>query len=137
MGAALAEDLAWKLPDAVIYPTGGGTGLIGMWKAFDEMERLGWIGPQRPRMIVVQAAGCAPIVKAFAERKTTAERWENAATYASGLRAPKQIVDAQNLANVRESRGDVIAVTDDVMWASAQEIGRADGLFVCPEGAAA
>ncbi|MDQ5872808.1 MAG: threonine synthase, partial [Acidobacteriota bacterium] len=136
MGYELAEDLAWKLPDAVIYPTGGGTGLIGMWKAFAEMERLGWIGAERPRMIVVQAAGCAPIVKAFEEGKPTAERWANAATYASGLRVPKPFADALILANVRESNGDAIAVYDDEMRAAEEEIGRAEGLFVCPEGAA-
>ena len=136
MGYELAEDLGWTLPDAVIYPTGGGTGLIGMWKAFAEMERLGWIGPKRPRMIVVQAAGCAPIVKAFAEGKATAERWENAATYASGLRVPKPFADSLILANVRESGGDAIAVSDDEMRAAEEEIGRAEGLFVCPEGAA-
>ena len=136
MGYELAEDLAWKLPDAVIYPTGGGTGLIGMWKAFEEMERLGWIGSERPRMIVVQAAGCAPIVKAFSEGKAAAERWENAATYASGLRVPKPFADFLILAIVRESGGDAIAVSDDEMRASEEEIGRAEGLFVCPEGAA-
>jgi len=136
MGYELAEDLAWKLPDAVIYPTGGGTGLIGMWKAFAEMERLGWIGPERPKMIVVQAAGCAPIVKAFAEGKAAAERWENAATYASGLRVPKPFADFLILAIVRESGGDAIAVSDDEMRDAEEEIGRAEGLFVCPEGAA-
>lgn len=136
MGYELAEDFAWKLPDAVIYPTGGGTGLIGMWKAFAEMERLGWIGPERPKMIVVQAAGCAPIVKAFAEGKPVAERWENAATYASGLRVPKPFADFLILAIVRESGGDAIAVSDDEMRAAEEEIGRAEGLFVCPEGAA-
>ncbi len=136
MGYELAEDLAWKLPDAVIYPTGGGTGLIGMWKAFAEMERLGWIGPERPKMIVVQAAGCAPIVKAFAEGKAAAERWENAATYASGLRVPKPFADFLILAIVRESGGDAIAVSDDEMRTAEEEIGRAEGLFVCPEGAA-
>ncbi|MDQ5858261.1 MAG: threonine synthase, partial [Acidobacteriota bacterium] len=136
MGYELAEDLAWKLPDAVIYPTGGGTGLIGMWKAFAEMERLGWIGPERPKMIVVQAIGCAPIVKAFAEGKPVAERWDNAATYASGLRVPKPFADFLILAIVRESGGDAIAVSDDEMRGAEEEIGRAEGLFVCPEGAA-
>jgi threonine synthase len=136
MGYELAEDLRWELPDAVIYPTGGGTGLIGMWKAFEEMERLGWIGSKRPRMIVVQAAGCAPVVKAFAEGKPAAERWENAATYASGLRVPKPFADFLILAYVRESGGEAVAVTDDEMRAADDEIGGAEGLFVCPEGAA-
>jgi threonine synthase len=136
MGYELAEDLRWELPDAVIYPTGGGTGLIGMWKAFEEMERLGWIGSKRPRMISVQAEGCAPIVKAFAEGRTSAERWENAATYASGLRVPKAFADFLILADVRESSGDAVAVSDDEMRAAESEIGAAEGLFVCPEGAA-
>ncbi|HLN81888.1 MAG TPA: threonine synthase [Thermoanaerobaculia bacterium] len=136
MGYELAEDLRWELPDAVIYPTGGGTGLIGMWKAFEEMERLGWIGSKRPRMISVQAEGCAPIVKAFAEGRTSAERWENAATYASGLRVPKAFADFLILADVRESSGDAVAVSDDEMREAESEIGAAEGLFVCPEGAA-
>ncbi|HMA17126.1 MAG TPA: pyridoxal-phosphate dependent enzyme, partial [Thermoanaerobaculia bacterium] len=120
----------------VIYPTGGGTGLIGMWKAFEEMERLGWIGAERPRMIVVQAEGCAPVVRAFAEGRTSSERWENAATYASGLRVPKAFADFLILADVRASGGDAIAVSDDEMRAAEDEIGAAEGLFVCPEGAA-
>lgn len=136
MGYELAEEFGWDLPDAVIYPTGGGTGLIGMWKAFAEMERLGWIGPNRPRMIVVQAAGCAPVVKAFAGGKAVAERWEHAATYASGLRVPKPFADFLILAGIRESGGDAIAVTDDEMRAAEDEIGASEGLFVCPEGAA-
>jgi threonine synthase len=136
MGYELAEDFGWELPDAVIYPTGGGTGLIGMWKAFFEMERLGWIGPKRPRMIAVQAAGCAPIPKAFAEGRAVAEKWENAATYASGLRVPKPFADFLILAILRESDGDAIAVTDDEMRAAEAEIGETEGLFVCPEGAA-
>jgi threonine synthase len=107
-----------------------------MWKAFAEMERLGWIGPERPKMIVVQADGCAPIVKAFEEGRAAAERWENAATYASGLRVPKPFADFLILAIVRESGGDAIAVSDDEMRAAEAEIGRAEGLFVCPEGAA-
>ena len=136
MGYELAEDLGWELPDAILYPTGGGTGLIGMWKAFEEMERLGWIGANRPRMISVQAAGCAPIVEAFAAGRETARRWENAATYASGLRVPKPFADALILANVKESGGDAVAVTDEEMRAAEREIGKAEGLFVCPEGAA-
>ncbi|HEX9287695.1 MAG TPA: threonine synthase [Thermoanaerobaculia bacterium] len=136
MGYELAEDFGWKLPDALIYPTGGGTGLIGMWKAFSEMERLGWIGSKRPRMIAVQAAGCAPIPKAFALGQAVAEKWENAATYASGLRVPKPFADFLILAIVRESGGDAIEVTDDEMRAAETEIGETEGLFVCPEGAA-
>ena len=136
MGYELAEDFHWELPGAVIYPTGGGTGLIGMWKAFEEMERLGWIGAERPRMIVVQAEGCAPVVRAFAEGRTSSERWENAATYASGLRVPKAFADFLILADVRASGGDAIAVSDDEMRAAEDEIGAAEGLFVCPEGAA-
>ena len=136
MGYELAEDSGWQLPDAVIYPTGGGTGLIGMWKAFSEMERLGWIGSGRPRMIAVQAAGCAPIPKAFAEGKPVSDKWENAATYASGLRVPKPFADFLILSILRESGGDAIAVTDDEMRAAEEEIGETEGLFVCPEGAA-
>jgi threonine synthase len=136
LGYELAEDFGWDLPDAVIYPTGGGTGLIGMWKAFGEMERLGWIGRKRPRMIAVQAAGCAPIPKAFEEGKSVAEKWENAATYASGLRVPKPFADSLILAILRESDGDAVAVTDDEMRTAEEEIGQSEGLFVCPEGAA-
>lgn len=136
LGYELAEELEWQLPHAIIYPTGGGTGLIGMWKAFAEMEELGWIGPKRPRMIAVQAAGCAPIPKAFAEGRAVAERWENAQTRALGLRVPKPYADFLILAILRESKGDAIAVTDDEMGAAEREIGEKEGLFVCPEGAA-
>jgi threonine synthase len=136
MGYELAEDFAWELPDAILYPTGGGTGLIGMWKAFEEMETLGWIGSKRPRMISVQASGCAPIPKAFAEGKPVSEKWENAQTYASGLRVPKAFADFLILRDIRASHGDAIAVTDDEMRRAADEIGAAEGLFVAPEGAA-
>jgi threonine synthase len=136
MGYELAEEFGWVLPDALIYPTGGGTGLIGMWKAFAEMERLGWIGPERPRMIAVQAAGCAPIPRAFAEGNPVAERWDDARTYAAGLRVPKPFADFLILAILRESGGDAIAVEDDDMRRAEDEIGAAEGLFVCPEGAA-
>jgi len=136
MGYELAEDFGWELPDAILYPTGGGTGLIGMWKAFEEMEALGWIGEKRPRMISVQAAGCAPIPKAFAEGKPASEKWENAQTYASGLRVPKAFADFLILRDIRASNGDAIAVTDDAMRRAADEIGSTEGLFVCPEGAA-
>lgn len=137
MGYELAEDFAWELPDAIVYPTGGGTGLIGMWKAFAEMEELGWIGPERPRMISVQAAGCAPIPKAFAENALVCEKWENARTYASGLRVPRAFADFLILRALRESGGDAVAVTDEEMREAESEIGAAEGLFVAPEGAAA
>ena len=136
MGYELAEEFGWELPDAILYPTGGGTGLIGMWKAFDEMEALGWIGPRRPRMFSVQAAGCAPIVRAFEEGKPVSEKWENAATYASGLRVPKAYADDLILSAVRASGGTAIAVDDEAMRRASDEIGRSEGLFVAPEGGA-
>ncbi len=136
MGYELAEDFGWKLPDAILYPTGGGTGLIGMWKAFDEMEELGWIDAARPRMIAVQAEGCAPIPKAFAEGKDVSERFPNARTYASGLRVPKAFADYLILADVRASGGTAVAVSDDAMRRACDEIGAAEGLFVAPEGGA-
>jgi len=136
MSYELARDFSWTLPDAILYPTGGGTGLIGMWKAFDEMEQLGWIGGARPRMISVQASGCAPIAKAFAEGKAVSEKWENAQTYASGLRVPKAYADYLILRDIRASGGDAVAVTDEEMRVASDEIGSAEGLFVCPEGAA-
>ena len=136
LGYELAEQLAWTLPDVVIYPTGGGTGLIGMWKAFDEMEALGWIGPKRPRMVTVQAAGCAPIVQAFASGKRFADEFPNAATTASGLRVPRAIGDFLILDALRASSGTAVAVTDDELIAATREIGAVEGLFVAPEGAA-
>ncbi|MCA1609316.1 MAG: threonine synthase [Thermoanaerobaculia bacterium] len=136
MGYELAEEFGWELPDAVLYPTGGGTGLIGMWKAFEEMEALGWIGPKRPRMFSVQAAGCAPIVRAFEEGKPVSEKWENAATYASGLRVPKAYADDLILSAVRASGGIAIAVEDEAMRRASDEIGGSEGLFVAPEGGA-
>jgi len=136
MGYELAEDFGWELPDAVLYPTGGGTGLIGMWKAFDEMEALGWIGKKRPRMISVQVEGCAPIPRAFEAGKPVSEKWENATTYASGLRVPKAYADDLILSAVRESDGTAIAVSDDSMRLASDEIGAAEGLFVAPEGGA-
>ena len=136
MGYELAEDFGWKLPDAVLYPTGGGTGLIGMWKAFEEMEALGWIGAARPRMFSVQAAGCAPIVRAFEQGRPVSEKWENAATYASGLRVPKAFADDLILSAVRASGGTAIAVDDDAMRQASDEIGACEGLFVAPEGGA-
>jgi len=137
MGYELAEQLDWTLPDVIIYPTGGGTGLIGMWKAFDEMEQLGWIGPRRPRMVSVQAAGCAPIVRAFKERKSDSQFWEGAATVASGLRVPKAFADHLILDAVYKSGGSAVAVRDEELVSEVYEIAKSEGLFICPEGAAA
>jgi threonine synthase len=136
LGYELAEQLNWDLPDVVIYPTGGGTGLIGMWKAFDEMEQMGWIGSKRPRMVTVQASGCAPIVNAFEEGKRFADEFPNAATVASGLRVPRAIGDFLILDALRESGGTAIAVTDDELITATKEIGATEGLFCAPEGAA-
>jgi threonine synthase len=136
LGYELAEQLNWTLPDAILYPTGGGTGLIGMWKAFDEMETLGWIGRKRPRMFAVQAAGCAPIVRAFEAGRETATEFPDAHTIASGLRVPKAIGDFLMLKILRESRGGAVAVDDEDMIRVGREVGAKEGLFVCPEGAA-
>jgi threonine synthase len=136
MGYELAEQFDWQMPDVIIYPTGGGTGLIGMWKAFDEMEQMGWIGSKRPRMVTVQASGCAPIVRAFAEGKRFAEEFPNAHTTASGLRVPKAIGDFLIIDALRASGGTAVAVTDDELIAATKEIGAAEGIFCAPEGAA-
>ncbi len=136
LGYEVAEQLNWELPDVIIYPTGGGTGLIGMWKAFDEMERMGWIGNRRPRMVTVQAAGCAPIVKAFEEGNRFADEFPNAATTASGLRVPKAIGDFLILDALRASGGTAVSVTDEELIAATREIGAAEGIFCAPEGAA-
>lgn len=136
LGYEIAEQLDWSLPDVIIYPTGGGTGLIGMWKAFDEMERMGLLGSERPRMVTVQAAGCAPIVRAFEEGKRFAEEFPNAATVASGLRVPRAIGDFLILDALRESGGTAIAVTDEELINATREIGAAEGIFCAPEGAA-
>jgi threonine synthase len=136
LGYEVAEQLNWELPDVIIYPTGGGTGLIGMWKAFDEMERMGWIGSKRPRMVTVQAAGCAPIVRALEEGKRVADEFPNAATTASGLRVPKAIGDFLILDALRESGGTAVAVTDEELIAATREIGAMEGVFCAPEGAA-
>ncbi len=125
-----------NLPDVILYPTGGGTGLIGMWKAFDEMERMGWIGSKRPRMVTVQSSTCAPIVRAFEKGERFADEFENAATVASGLRVPKAIGDFLILDAIRASGGTALSVTDAELVAAVQEIGAATGLFVAPEGAA-
>lgn len=136
LGYELAEQLAWTLPDVIFYPTGGGTGLVGMWKAFDEMQQLGWIGDKRPRMISVQAAGCAPIVRAFEAGERFAAVAENAATIASGLRVPKAIGDFLILDALRESGGKAVAVTDEALIEGAREMARSEGIFAAPEGGA-
>ena len=136
MGIELAEQLNWQLPDAILYPTGGGTGLIGMWKAFDELEKIGWIDSRRPRMIAVQASGCAPIVKAYNEGKRHAELWQNAHTQAAGIRVPAAVGDFLILDAVRESNGFAVEVSDEEIMAMQTRIARADGILLCPEGAA-
>jgi threonine synthase len=136
LGYELAEQFGWSLPDVIIYPTGGGTGLIGMWKAFDEMERMDWIGFKRPRMVTVQAAGCAPIVRAFEEGKRFADEFPNAETVASGLRVPRAIGDFLILDALKESGGAAVSVTDEELISATREIGAAEGLFCAPEGAA-
>src|SRR5215204_5647389 len=136
LGYELAEQLNWQLPDVILYPAGGGTGLIGMWKAFGEMEVLGWIGQNRPRMFAVQAAGCAPIVRAFQAGAKAAAEFPDAHTIASGLRVPKAIGDFLILKILRESNGGAIAVDDEEMIRVAREVGASEGLFMCPEGAA-
>ncbi len=136
MGLELAEQLGWDVPDAIFYPTGGGTGLIGMWKAFAELEALGWIGAKRPKMIAVQSTGCAPIVKAFEDGEEHAPVWENAHTIASGIRVPVAVGDFLILRAVRESDGYAIAVTDEAIDAAHREVARRDGFLLCPEGAA-
>ncbi|HEY0547689.1 MAG TPA: threonine synthase [Pyrinomonadaceae bacterium] len=136
LGYELAEQLEWTLPDVIIYPTGGGTGLIGMWKAFDEMQALGWIDAKRPRMVSVQSSGCAPMVRAFEEGKRFAEEFPNAVTVASGLRVPRAIGDFLILDALRESGGTAVAVTDEELLAAVLEIGASEGLFTAPEGAA-
>jgi threonine synthase len=136
MGLELAEQLGWQVPDAIFYPTGGGTGLIGMWKAFAELEAIGFIGRKRPRMIAVQAAGCAPMVRAFEAGVEHAPRWENAHTIASGIRVPQAVGDFLILRAVRESGGFAIAVADDAITAALDEVSRIEGFLMCPEGAA-
>jgi threonine synthase len=136
MGLELAEQLGWRLPDVILYPTGGGTGLIGMWKAFAELEAIGFIGAKRPRMVAVQAEGCAPMVRAFEAGEEHAPRWENAHTIASGIRVPQAIGDFLILRAVRESGGFAIAVSDAAISAALDEVARGEGLLLCPEGAA-
>ena len=136
LGYEIAEQLGWKLPDAILYPTGGGTGLIGMWKGFNEMETLGWIDNKRPRMFSVQAKGCAPIVRAFEAGEKNATEFPNARTVASGLRVPKAIGGFLILKILRDSNGGAIAVDDGEMIRTAGEVGKSEGLFVAPEAAA-
>ena len=136
MGYEVAEQLNWELPDAIFYPTGGGVGLIGMWKAFDEMEQLGWIGSKRPKMITVQAAGCAPVVKAWNEHKPVAEMWQNAQTSAAGLRVPKPYADYIILDILKQSGGTAIAVSDGQIMQAVKEWASREGVFAAPEGAA-
>ena len=136
MGLELAEQLGWEVPDAIFYPTGGGTGLIGMWKAFGEMEALGLIGSKRPRMYAVQAEGCAPMVRAFERGEEFAERWENAATVATGIRVPKAVGDFLILRAVRESGGAAMAVSEEAILKGVEDAARDDGFLFCPEGGA-
>ena len=136
MGYEIVEQLGWRLPDVIMYPTGGGTGLVGMWKAFDEMEQLGLIGSERPRMVSVQSTGCAPMVRAMEQGTEFAEPWQDAHTLADGLRVPAAVGDFLILQAVRESDGTAIAVTDDEMLSCAKRMGRRSGIFPCPEGAA-
>jgi threonine synthase len=136
MGLELAEQLGWTVPDVIFYPTGGGTGLIGMWKAFAELEAIGFIGSKRPRMVAVQAAGCAPMVRAYEAGVEHAPRWENAQTIASGIRVPQAIGDFLILRAVRESGGFAIAVSDEAITEGLDEVAREEGFLMCPEGAA-
>ncbi|QAY77012.1 threonine synthase [Sphingosinicella sp. BN140058] len=136
MGLELAAQFGWTLPKAIFYPTGGGTGLIGMWKAFAELEALGWIGSERPKMFAVQAAGCAPIVKAYDEGVEHAERWEDAHTVAAGIRVPRAVGDFLILRAVRESGGRALAVSDEEILGAVDAAARQDGLLLCPEGGA-
>ena len=136
MGLELAEQLGWTLPDAIFYPTGGGTGLIGMWKAFDELEAIGLIGPERPRMFAIQAEGCAPMVRAFEAGEEFATRWEGAATMATGIRVPKAVGDFLILRAVRDSGGAALAVSEAAILQGVRDAAEADGMLLCPEGGA-
>jgi threonine synthase len=137
MGYELVEQLGWEYPDAVFYPTGGGVGLIGMWKAFQELEDLGWVKGKRPKMIAVQAAGCAPVIRAFDKGEAVSQMWQGAATFASGLRVPKPYGDYIILDAVRESEGTAVAVTDEQIFASLKDWASHEGILMSPEGAAA
>jgi threonine synthase len=137
MGLELAEDLGWRLPDVIVYPTGGGTGLVGMWKAFDELEQLGLIGADRPRMVAVQAAGCAPIVRAFERGERRAEPWRDATTRAGGLRVPAAVGDTLILDALRASGGTAVAVSEEALTEAQRRAGRLLGSYVAPESGAA
>src|SRR5262249_36382330 len=136
MGLEAAEQFNWNLPDAIFYPTGGGVGMIGMWKAFAELQALGWIGPKRPKMVAVQSEGCRPIVEAFERNEEFSKFWDGASTVASGLRVPKALGDFLVLQAVRESGGTAIAVSDTEMMNACEELASQEGLFVAPEGGA-
>ncbi len=136
MAYEIFEQLSGELPDAIVYPTGGGTGLVAMWRAFGEMEALGWIGAERPRMISVQAEGCAPLVRAFEAGRAEADPWENPRTRVPGLRAPRVLADFLCLEAIRESGGTAVAVSDEAMFEAQKEAGASEGLPMCPEGAA-
>jgi threonine synthase len=136
MGLELAEQLGWDVPDVILYPTGGGTGLIGMWKAFAELEAIGLIGSRRPRMVAVQAAGCAPVVRAWEAGVEHAARWEDAHTIAAGIRVPQALGDFLILRAVRESGGFAVAVSDEAITSAVAEVGRVEGFLLCPEAAA-
>ena len=136
MGYEIAEQSDWKLPDVILYPTGGGTGIVGMWKAFEEMEALGWIGSDRPKMFAIQSEGCAPIVKAFRDGAEFAEMWPNASTLAAGIRVPAAIGDYLILQALRDSGGGAETVTDAEILTNIKRVGSLEGMFICPEGAA-
>jgi threonine synthase len=136
MGYEVAEQFGWELPDAIFYPTGGGVGLIGMWKAFEELEQLGWIGPKRPKMIAVQASGCQPVVRAFEQGASHSEFWQNASTVAAGLRVPKPLGDVLVLSALRASGGTAVAVEDSEILDAGIELATLEGIFAAPEGAA-
>ncbi len=136
LGYELAEQMNWKLPDVIVYPTGGGTGIIGMWKAFDELEALSWIGPERPRMVVVQSTGCAPIVKAWDQGKSESDFWERVETVAAGLRVPKPFADWLILRIIQETHGTAVAVSDDEIRDAILRLAHTEGILPCPEGAA-
>jgi threonine synthase len=136
MGLELAESFDWQLPDVIIYPTGGGTGLVGMWKAFGELEALGWIGPNRPRMVSVQASGCAPVVRAVEQGADRAHPWDDAHTVAAGLRVPAVFADRLILRAIRESQGTAVAVDDDAILQAQADLAHSEGVLACPEGAA-
>jgi threonine synthase len=136
MGYEVAEQLGWRMPQGIVYPTGGGVGLLGMWKAFDEMEALGWIGPERPKMISVQAAGCAPVVKAWEEGKNSTEMWTHAATLASGLRVPKPYGDYLILDILKKSKGSAVSASEEEILEATRHWSKVEGIFAAPEGAA-